>query len=75
MNFERCLGCPGGECPAALFFEALENGAMERADVHRGKLSEYPALFVARALEGSIEVHCGSVSCGFGAKAMIVFSD
>lgn len=61
MDFERCFGCPGGKCPAAEFFKALETGALQRAD------------FVDRTQEGSIMVDCGGVTCGFGAKATIVF--
>ncbi|MDP1722607.1 MAG: hypothetical protein Q8L37_05345 [Candidatus Gottesmanbacteria bacterium] len=49
FEFNRCAGCPGGECPAKQFFEAMKRGDIVAVNLYRGRASgEFGGLFIKR---------------------------
>lgn len=72
MEFDRCAGCPGGECLTKQFAGAIVRGEIDPKDLHRGRApGEYNTLFIQWINENGIELTCSGVACGMGDRATI----
>ena len=73
MEFERCLGCPGGECEGQKFSDAVEHGEIPVAHLVRGRApGAFHKLFIGWVTEEEIRIVCSQVACGIGDGAKIL---
>ena len=76
FEFERCAGCPGGECPASQFFEAVKRGDIFVKDLNRGRApGEHSPLFIQKVNSEKVVLTCPGVACGMGDRATILLQD
>lgn len=71
MEFERCIGCPGGECPAKAFFDSVQKGDVPPGTLFRGRAPGDTGLFIKRVTDDEIDLACPGVACGIGDRATI----
>ncbi|MEK7544250.1 MAG: hypothetical protein AAB557_05240 [Patescibacteria group bacterium] len=73
MDFERCAGCPGGECPAQQFADAIARGDISVDQLARGRApGAFQAVYIQRATDGRAVDTCPGVPYGLGDRAEIV---